>query len=1044
MLTNVGVNTLAPAAGQPIWYRATVSGITNPSLKIEYSTDSLTWKAGASTSDPSSAFPTGSTQFVWGLAAANWDSYVDNITQLEVPRPGVFSASVSNLAEMVYNKGNGPSASKSFSVSGSALAEDVLITAPSDFEVSLQQDSAYAASVALKPVSGSIPATTIYARLKADLTVRKYSGEIDFKYAVSGGSLDRTVALSGKVSEPLIAVSQPSLLDGLGYISGYSSVERSFSVSASAISQNLEINAPQSFEISLSPGAGYTSALSLAPESGKIDATIIYVRLKPGLAVNSYDGIITLSSDGLEGKLVSVGGKVLQQAELVISDTGLTGFSYNYYAGTPPVRSFTVGGAPLAGDITVSAPADFEISLNGTSGYSQSQVLAQSNGAVDPSTIYVRLKAGLAENTYAGTINLSTPTAVERTVTVSGAVSWSRIYDFSQDVASDVANAGTSPAQNITLGAGNNATAGVASYTDASQVKSNRFRAYSGGQRNGTGIANLQLFPNNASDYAITWKQNIGSSATDYKAGVLLRGSGPEGTATTGYVQGILNGYVFIVYNAGASRTEFRIYRATTATSLSILVNTPVASLVPGIGQNIWYRASAEGSSTVSLKFEYSTDSLTWNTGAIATDASSSTFKAGGTQLVWGLASPGFNFYMDNITFNELNRFYVDADKDGYGSSTSVMLPSRNAPGGYSVNNTDCNDTDAGVHEPKQYYVDTDLDGFGSSSTTLLCTSVAPSGYSLNNSDCNDADSTINAPIKYYVDTDGDGFGSNTEVMLCSLTAPSGYSTNNNDCDDSNILYQDKDGDGLGTGSAAACGVANNSDCDDSNPIALVASISDSYAINAATTEKNTIYIGYGPSALTISANATGGSAPYTYQWNSGQNSHTISVSEQGMYTVVITDINGCKSSATIVIRTVDVRCGNSNEKVIICHGGKELCVSASSVKAHLANGDKLGLCSPETVSSFEMIKETENGRNGEESQVTIYPNPAMEKVSISLTKVFNGAMAELYNTIGTLMSSYALREHITTLSVESLAPGVYYLRISNGNEIITKKLIRN
>ncbi|WP_345005652.1 MopE-related protein, partial [Snuella lapsa] len=101
--------------------------------------------------------------------------------------------------------------------------------------------------------------------------------------------------------------------------------------------------------------------------------------------------------------------------------------------------------------------------------------------------------------------------------------------------------------------------------------------------------------------------------------------------------------------------------------------------------------------------------------------------------------------------------------------------------------NTDCDDGDASVHEPQLYYVDADGDGYGSTTTTMLCESVAPNGYSDNNTDCDDGDASVHEPQLYYVDADGDGYGSTATAMLCESVAPSGYSDNNTDCDDGDI-----------------------------------------------------------------------------------------------------------------------------------------------------------------------------------------------------------------------------------------------------------------
>lgn len=224
----------------------------------------------------------------------------------------------------------------------------------------------------------------------------------------------------------------------------------------------------------------------------------------------------------------------------------------------------------------------------------------------------------------------------------------SKTYNFENDI--PTTSASTPPATNISIATDNTATMGVTTFTNASSQTSKVLRAYSGGNRNGTGVADLNQFPA-SSDYSVTWKQSNASASTEYKVGCLLRASGSAGTSTTGYTQGLLNGYLFIVYNAGTARTEFRIYRSTSEISLSTLVSTTVASHLPASNQSVWYRASAIGSTSVSLKLEYSTDSITWTNGAVATDASASPFMSGTTQLVWGLGSPGYSFYLDNITY---------------------------------------------------------------------------------------------------------------------------------------------------------------------------------------------------------------------------------------------------------------------------------------------------------------------------------------------------------------------------------------------------------
>ncbi|GGA66531.1 hypothetical protein GCM10008015_04010 [Flavobacterium palustre] len=294
--------------------------------------------------------------------------------------------------------------------------------------------------------------------------------------------------------------------------------------------------------------------------------------------------------------------------------------------------------------------------------------------------------------------------------------------------------------------------------------------------------------------------------------------------------------------------------------------------------------------------------------------------------------------------------------------------------------------------------------------------------------DCNDNDATVHVPMLYYLDTDKDGFGSTVTEMLCTSVAPEGYATNNTDCDDSKLLYADNDGDGFGAGIPVACGVENNDDCDDSNAIQLAASIPDVYAINNAQ-EKNTIYVGYGSSSLPIKVIPVGGTAPYSYLWSTNQITEAISVSTGGNYNVLITDANGCQTSASININVINVQCGNSGDKVIVCHNGQEICISSSAVQVHLNHGDKLGSCNTTPATIIE--------------NVTLFPNPVMTVLNVKVDKVYDGAELELYDILAKKVKWEPLISTMHQMSLGDLNRGVYFLHVKNGKYYTIKSIVK-
>jgi hypothetical protein len=83
-----------------------------------------------------------------------------------------------------------------------------------------------------------------------------------------------------------------------------------------------------------------------------------------------------------------------------------------------------------------------------------------------------------------------------------------------------------------------------------------------------------------------------------------------------------------------------------------------------------------------------------------------------------------------------------------------------------------------------------------------------------------------------------------------------------------------------------------------------------------------------------------------------------------------------------------------------------------------------------------------ENGLNG----VEIYPNPACERVKIKcIGNISADAILALYSMgSGKLIREVRLENNLTELGILDLAQGVYFMRITDGQEVIIKKLIKH
>lgn len=91
----------------------------------------------------------------------------------------------------------GPSAEDTFTVEGLFLTDNLVITAPANFEVSLTTAAGFSDAINVVPSSGIISETTIYVRLKAGLDAGAYTGDIVL--SSTGVADNKTITVNGNV-----------------------------------------------------------------------------------------------------------------------------------------------------------------------------------------------------------------------------------------------------------------------------------------------------------------------------------------------------------------------------------------------------------------------------------------------------------------------------------------------------------------------------------------------------------------------------------------------------------------------------------------------------------------------------------------------------------------------------------------------------------------------------------------------------------------------------------------------------------------------------
>jgi len=153
-----------------------------------------------------------------------------------------------------------------------------------------------------------------------------------------------------------------------------------------------------------------TSAITISGNS-TLDIQFQFNQLTGG-GEGIYIDNITITETGSAGPNITA------------TPTAINNLDYAFGNGPSTAQSFDVEGTLLVGDITLTAPTNFELSLTSGSGFANSITIPLIN-ANGTNTIYTRLVNGLAINGYSGNITLASSGATNETVSLAGNVTFS-------------------------------------------------------------------------------------------------------------------------------------------------------------------------------------------------------------------------------------------------------------------------------------------------------------------------------------------------------------------------------------------------------------------------------------------------------------------------------------------------------------------------------------------------------------------------------------------------------------------------------------------
>jgi DNA/RNA endonuclease G (NUC1) len=219
-----------------------------------------------------------------------------------------FSLSAVSLTGLTANEGSAGS-SRVYTVTGSYLTNAITVTAPTNFEVSLN-NSFFAASVSLTPVSGALSGVPVYVRIQTGAPVGAVAGNVAH---VGGGATSQNLNVTGNVAStsPTLSLSTTNLA-GFTMVQGSLGASKSYTVSGANLTGNITVEASPNFEVGLSSSGAFASTLTLSPAAGALSNTAVFVRIQNSAPVGNLSGSISHSGGGASTTTLLLSGAVTE------------------------------------------------------------------------------------------------------------------------------------------------------------------------------------------------------------------------------------------------------------------------------------------------------------------------------------------------------------------------------------------------------------------------------------------------------------------------------------------------------------------------------------------------------------------------------------------------------------------------------------------------------------------------------------------------------------------------------------------------------------
>lgn len=202
-----------------------------------------------------------------------------------------------------------------------------------------------------------------------------------------------------------------------------------------------------------------------------------------------------------------------------------------------------------------------------------------------------------------------------------------------------------------------------------------------------------------------------------------------------------------------------------------------------------------------------------------------------------------------------------------------------------------------------------------------------------------------------------------------------------------------------------------------------------------------------------ITANVSGGQAPYTYNWNTGATTEVIDSLSGGIYTLTVTDDNGCSAIQSVGISTTTVATVDAGADQTICEG-ESIAISATGTgpspytyqwagPAISGSGATISV-SPANTATYSVTITAANGCTAEDQVTITVDDPPTVDLGADITICEGESTILSSNATGATSYSWSTGETTANITVNPASETTYTVTVSaaNGCEITDTKTV--